>query len=74
MKNRVIQGLQKEPRRVQAGSSAAARTGVRKLSFGSLLVAESAEALVQRGLVVDSKRPNPKQRQKMRAQSQAKGK
>jgi hypothetical protein len=61
---------------MQAGSSttAAVRVGVRKLSFTSLQVAESVEALVQKGLVVDAKRPNPKQRQKMKMQSQKNGK
>jgi hypothetical protein len=72
---RVIQELQKDSRRVQAGSaSTTVRAGVRKLSFSSLQVAESVEALVQRGLVVDAKRPNPKQRQKMKMQAQTKGK
>jgi hypothetical protein len=40
--------------------------GARRLSFNTLLVAESVDALVQRGLVTDSKRPNPKQRKKMK--------
>ena len=42
---------------------------LKKLSFSTLVVAESVEALVQRGVVTDSKRPNPKQRHKMKAKT-----
>jgi hypothetical protein len=48
--------------------------GVRRLSFSTLLVAESVDALVQRGLVTDSKRPNPKQRKKMKGKAMGGGK
>ena len=60
---RVIRALRETPRKATAGVTA----GVKKLSFGTTQVAESLSVLVQKGLVVDAKRPNPKQRQKMRA-------
>jgi hypothetical protein len=50
-----------------ANKPPAVRPDVKRLSFSLLTVAETVESLVQRGLVTDAKRPNPKQRQKMKA-------
>jgi hypothetical protein len=59
----------------KAGAPTAAVThGARRLSFNTLLVAESVDALVQRGLVTDSKRPNPKQRKKLKGKAMGGGK
>jgi hypothetical protein len=58
----------------KGGAPAAVTNGVRRLSCSTLLVAESVDALVQRGLVTDSKRPNPKQRKKMKGKAMGGGK
>jgi hypothetical protein len=53
----------------RSGSTAnASAGGVKRLPFSTLQVVESVEALVQKGLVTDTKRPNPKQRQKLKQQ------
>jgi hypothetical protein len=58
----------------KGGAPAAVANGARRLSFSTLLVAESVDALVQRGLVTDSKRPNPKQRKKLKGKAMGGGK
>lgn len=62
---RVIEALRSNPRR--SSNTTTATPALKKLSFSSLVVVESIEGLVQRGVVVDSKRPNPKRRHKMKA-------
>lgn len=72
---RVIEGLRANARKGTAGGAATGgMSGPRRLSFNTLLVAESVDTLVQRGLVVDSKRPNPKQRKKMKQKAASGGK
>mmetsp|Transcript_8151 Transcript_8151/g.13736 ORF Transcript_8151/g.13736 Transcript_8151/m.13736 type:complete len:360 (-) Transcript_8151:16-1095(-) len=63
-KNSIIQSLRTKPR--TAIPTKPTNPPLKRLSFPVLTVAESVEALVSRGVVTDSKRPNPKQRQKMK--------
>eukprot|EP01032_Pedospumella_encystans_P008144 gene8144-9700_t len=63
-KNSITQSLRTKPR--TAIPAKPTNPPLKRLSFPVLTVAESVDALVSRGVVTDSKRPNPKQRQKMK--------
>lgn len=63
--HRILASLRNKPR-LATPSTVKYAIPLKRLSFGTLTVAESVEALVSRGVVTDSKRPNPKQRQKMK--------